>query len=153
MKLTDIDLVLQKENIIKTDKFNLDSIFDKPLQTPNFDKRLKNIIFIGDFKAKMILKYSFNDDSWSIMEISQKSIPYDFQDYSSLTTFSNGDLLVTGGCNYLQYKNTAKKSSYIIHVIDDNKVEFTPFKPLIVQRFSHGSIIVNDIPYVFGNII
>jgi len=100
----------------------------------------------------MILKYCFNDDTWSKLEISQKSIPYDFQDYSSLTKFSNGDLLVTGGCNYLQYKYTAKKSCYLVHIVDPCTLEFTPFKPLIVQRFSHGSIIMNDIPYVFGKI-
>jgi len=148
--LTEIDVVLQKENIIKSGKTNLDVVFDIPSNNNLFNKRLKNVIFIGDYKARMILKYSFNDNSWNTMEISQKSIPYDFQDYSSLTTFSNGDMLITGGCNYLQYKYTAKKSSYLIHTVNDNTIEFTPFKPLIVQRFSHGSIIINDIPYVFG---
>ncbi len=145
-------MALQKDSFLKSNNINLDVVFEMSLTPYLNNKRLKNILFIGDFKAKLILKYSFNDNNWVKMSLSENSIPYDFQDYSSLANFSNSDLLITGGCNYLQYKYTAKKSCFLIHLINNDTLEFIPFKPLIVPRFSHGSIIINDVPYVFGNI-
>lgn len=67
----------------------------------------------------------------------------------SACIFSNGTMILTGGCIYSNYKKTASKNTYLVNIKDSN-VYFKAFKPMVAKRFSHGSIVIKDIPYVFG---
>ncbi len=107
------------------------------------------IIFFGDSKDKLIISYDLDKESWSLMETTVLDLSWELLDYSSVATFSSGEILMSGGCQYTNYRNTAQKSTYLIKVIS-NIIHVFPFRPMIVDRFSHGSLIIKDIPYVFG---
>lgn len=72
-----------------------------------------------------------------------------FLDYMSSCLFPNGNILLTGGCIYSSYKTTASKQTYILNLKEDI-ISFKSFKPMLVKRFSHGSVVIKDTAYVFG---
>jgi N-acetylneuraminic acid mutarotase len=63
--------------------------------------------------------------------------------------YSNGSILLTGGCIYSSYKSSASRNSYLLE-IRNNIVQCKQFKPMLVRRFSHGSVVIKDTAYVFG---
>jgi hypothetical protein len=125
--------------------------FDTNINTKILSRKenFNHILFIGDSKDKLIFKYNLETDEWSTMECSSYGNAFDFLDYSASATLSNGEIIITGGCHYTNYRNTAQKSTFIAKIIS-NSAHVIPFKPMIVDRFSHGCLVIKDIPYVFG---
>jgi len=118
------------------------------LRNPTGDS-INQVLFFGDYKEKIIMSYNLNLNVWSKVEASQADESFELLDYSSVSTFPNGDMLLTGGCQYTNYNNSAQKTAYLIKFVS-NMVRILPFRSLITDRFSHGSLIIKNIPYVFG---
>ena len=87
-------------------------------------------------------------EQWTKIEYTNFNI-FDFLDYSAINKFDNGELLITGGCIYTNFRHTAQKSAYKAK-LHGNVISFTPFRAMNINRFSHGLLIIKDIPYVFG---
>lgn len=67
----------------------------------------------------------------------------------SACAFNNGTILLSGGCIYRNYKNTASKNAFLL-TVKDEKIYYQPFKDMNNKRFSHGSLVVREKAYVFG---
>lgn len=111
------------------------------------------ILFIGDSKDKSILLFNKKNFSWKKLENSILG-EYEFLDYCCLTKFgSESAYLISGGCIYSNYKNTAVNSTYLAKIIyhkENFLVSFIPFKAMNKPRFSHGSCALRGKAYVFG---
>jgi hypothetical protein len=127
--------------------------YDSNIKITNYiiDKRenYNSVIFAGDTKDKFFLKYNLEKNSWTMLDLGDIDTHFDFWDYSAIDTYPNGDILITGGCFYFSYKNTAQRNTFLLKV-EGNKVKLEPHKPMLVQRFSHGCLIIKGVPYVFG---
>lgn len=135
------------ENIfIQKMDFYLD---DKLFSMSNLNKK-PSIFFFGDSKDNIILSYSIEENKFS--EIKDTIISdYVFKDYSSITHLKNNNFIITGGCKYSNYKNTASNLVFLITIDENNVVSFIEIKHLNLERFSHGSCTFNGNVYVFGN--
>lgn len=111
------------------------------------------ILFIGDSKDKSILLFNKKNFFWKKLENAILG-EYEFLDYCCLTKFgAESAYLITGGCIYSNYKNTAVNSTYLAKILNHKEnflVSFTPFKPMNKPRFSHGSCSIRGKAYVFG---
>jgi len=112
------------------------------------NENFNSIIFLGDSKDKLILNFNLETEQWTKIEYTNFNI-FDFLDYSAINKFDNGELLITGGCIYTNFRHTAQKSAYKAK-LHGNVISFTPFRAMNINRFSHGLLIIKDIPYVFG---
>jgi hypothetical protein len=143
IKFSDIkwkeDIIFQKKEIV------LESLLEDKKQT----YLKETIIFLGDSKDKIILNYNLIQGKWQRMNVSVGS-EYDNLDYSCVINYNNEGLLMSGGCIYSNYRNTASKSTYLIKILSEKEVTFIQFKPLNAERFSHGSCILKGAAYVFG---
>jgi hypothetical protein len=148
-------LLNEKSKInFKTIKFNDDVIFaKKEILLDSFineEFKLKNhIILLGDYKDRVLLNFDLINKKWTKME-STFGGEFAFLDYSCILQYKNDILLITGGCVYSNYRNTASKSCFLAKVISRDQITFTEFKPLCSERFSHGSCVVKGTPFIFG---
>lgn len=146
IKIEELNIDFDPKKLVFEDSIK----YDVYSNTGNYRKdNFSHILFFGDTKDKLLLLYSFENDAWSVIESVNFDSSWEFFDYSSVSSFSSGDLLLTGGCHYTNYRNTARKSTYLIK-ISGNSINIHPFHPLLIDRFSHGSLIIKDVPYVFG---
>lgn len=138
----------------KNIKWSEDIIFNKnEILLDEFikdDNKLKDhILLIGDYKDKIILNYDIINKTWNKME-STFGAEYEFLDYSCMIKYKHDLILITGGCVYSNYRNTASRNTYLAKVISKEQITFSEFKPMLMERFSHGNCIVKGVPYVFG---
>lgn len=147
LKITELKIDFNPKKLMSEEcvKYDYNINMNQLLNKDNFN----HILFFGDTKDKIILCYNIEEDNWEVLGTYIIGNNFDFMDYSSSCVFSNGDILISGGCVYSNYRTTAKKWTYLCKVIS-NILHIMPFKPLLVERFSHGSLIIKDIPYVFG---
>jgi len=116
------------------------------------NENFNSIIFLGDSKDKLIISFNLETEQWHKIEYTNFNI-FDFQDYSATARFDNGEILITGGCIYTNFRHTAQKSVYKAKIQPSGDViSFTGFRPMNINRFSHGLLIIKDIPYVFGKL-
>jgi hypothetical protein len=117
-----------------------------------FDNIKDLILFIGDSKDKSILLFNKKNFSWKKLENSILG-EYEFLDYCCLSKFSENTYLISGGCVYSNYKNTASNSTYLVKIVNHNEnflISFLPFKSMNKARFSHGSCQLRKKTYLFG---
>jgi hypothetical protein len=150
LKYMELQCDFNPRKMLTLEKINYDNNNIIPTNYLTNKKENHNaIIFFGDTKDKCVLKYNFDSEEWGFLEIGEVCQEFDLWDYSAIDAYPNGDILITGGCFYINYKNSAQKSTYIAKLID-NKVVVSQHKPMLVNRFSHGCLIIKGIPYVFG---
>ncbi len=107
------------------------------------------IFFIGDSRDNIILLYKINESKFT--ELKEILISdFVFKDYSSLSIFKNNSYIITGGCKYSNYKNTASNSVYLLNIDENYVITFVDMPPMNTERFSHGSCLIDDTIYVFG---
>ena len=138
----------------KTIKWTDDIIFNKReillAEAMRSESRLKShILLFGDSKDRTILNFDLASRKWTKME-QTFSREFESLDYSSIAQYKPDTILITGGCIYSNYRNTATKNTYLANVIKENQITFSEFKPMICERFSHGLVVVKGVPYVFG---
>lgn len=118
----------------------------------DFENLKDLILFIGDSKDKTILLFNKKNFHWKKLENSILG-EYEFLDYCCLTNFNENSYLISGGCVYSNYKNTANNSTYLVKIIQNNEnflISFSPFKQMNKARFSHGSCQLRKKTYLFG---
>lgn len=118
----------------------------------DFDSLNDLILFIGDSKDKSILLFNTKNFYWIKLENSLLG-DYEFLDYSCLSQFGENSYIVTGGCIYSNYKNTAVNSTYILKILhykENFLLSCVPFKQMNKQRFSHCSCNLRKKVYVYG---
>jgi hypothetical protein len=113
------------------------------------------VLFFGEICDNKILKYCFQDNHWSYVNykdypVNNSASNQNFQNYSKAASFSNGNILITGGCNNLNNKCTVAARTSIAILNQDKSLTIAEFKPMLNNRFSHGCLIIKDTPYVFG---
>lgn len=108
-----------------------------------------HIILFGDSKDRTIINFDLCCKTWTKME---QAFTKEFEslDYSCICQYKPDTILITGGCIYSNYRNTATKNTFLAKIIKENQITFTEFKPLLSERFSHGISVLKGIPYVFG---
>jgi len=134
------------ENIfIKKSEFYLD---DK-LYSMTKRNSVASIIFFGDSRDNIVLSYNIQENKFNeLKEIIVSD--FIFKDYSSISNFKNNIFIITGGCKYSNYKNTASNSVFLVTIDEDNVVSFAEISSLNMERFSHGSCLLVNKIYVFG---
>ncbi len=149
-----------KYKIIKSEE-NADSHFQSYLSKSSFydfSDFSDLILFIGDSKDKSILLFNKKNFCWKKLENAILG-EFEFLDYCCLTKFCSAEsedaysYLISGGCIYSNYKNTAVNATYLAKLLSYKEnflVSFTPFKPMNKPRFSHGTCSLRGKPYVFG---
>jgi kelch-like protein 2/3 len=147
LKLTEINIDLNLKKLITEENIKYNT--SNSLSLISKKEILNNILFFGDTKDKLILRYNIEEEKWSIQEFQCAEENFECLDYASAAVYSNGDILLTGGCHYSSYRNTASKNTFIAK-IKNNIIHITSHKPMLIDRFSHGSLIIKDVPYVFG---
>lgn len=156
IKISELNIEINPHRLVSEEFIKFD-LMSGPLKNSSYSssaiypkkENFNHVLFFGDSKDKLILNYSFENDAWNVLETVCIDSSFELQDYSSVSSFSSGDILLTGGCQYTNYRNTAQKSTYLIK-FNSKVIHIFPFKPMIVDRFSHGSLIIKDVPYVFG---
>lgn len=114
------------------------------------EQHVKNtVVFFGDSKSKVVLSFDLVSQKWDTIECSA-GCDYDNFDYSCATRYDKDTLLLTGGCIYSNYRNTATKSVFLAKFISPKEIMFSRFKSMNIERFSHGMSIVRGIPFVYG---
>jgi hypothetical protein len=149
------NLVSYKSKIkFKTVKWSDDMIFSRKEvaldELMKSESILKNhVLLFGDSKDRTILNFDLMNIKWIKME---QTFTKEFEslDYSSIAQYKSDTILITGGCVYSNYRNTASRNTYIAKIIKENQITFSEFKPLLSERFSHGLVVVRGVPYVFG---
>lgn len=118
----------------------------------DFEDLTDLILFIGDSKDKSILLFNKKNFIWKKLENSILG-EYEFLDYCCLTKNSDNSYLISGGCIYSNYKNTAVNSTYLAKILKHKEnflISFIPFKQMNKPRFSHGSCTLKGKVYVYG---
>ena len=108
-----------------------------------------HIVFFGDSKDRMIISFNLQTQKWHKLE-SSFGIDYEYLDYSCVVWLKNEMLLITGGCVYSNYKSTASKNTYLVKFNPNSQITFHEYEPMNIEKFSHGSVVLNGVPYVFG---
>jgi hypothetical protein len=149
MKISELKVDFNLRKLLNEESIKYDNKINSSILANCKKENFNSILFFGDSKDKIILHYHLEEDKWVILESYNIGNNFEFYDYSSCAVFGNGDMLLSGGCHYTSYRNTAQKNTYIAKVIN-SIVHIIPFKPMIVDRFSHGSLVIKDVAYVFG---
>ena len=136
-------LCFNDENIFGKKEILLDEIVAEGNKIENY------VVFFGDSKDKLIISFNLQTLKWSKLD-SSFGVDYEFLDYSCVVWLKNDILLISGGCVYSNYKSTASKSTFIVKFNPNNQITFYEFEPMNIEKFSHGSVILNGVPYVFG---
>lgn len=151
------ELIADKTQIkFKDIKWSEDIFFNKKevyleeyLKNDTYERMKNHVILFGDYKDRIILNYDIDGNTWNKMEATIGG-DYEFLDYSCVVQYKSDVLLITGGCMYANYKNTAVKSTYLVNIISPHQVSFMEFKQLSSERFSHGSCVIKGVVYVYG---
>ncbi len=125
--------------LTKTDFYQFDNISDL-------------ILLIGDSKDKTILLFNKKNYTWKKLENSILG-EYEFLDYCCLTKYKDDSYLITGGCIYSNYRNTAVNTTYLTKILNHKEnflISFIPFAQMNKPRFSHGACNLRGKPYVYG---
>jgi hypothetical protein len=113
-------------------------------------ENLKSNIFIfPDAKDVNIFNYDIKNDTFSTSKLLVGS-KHEFLDYSSAVQISEDTILISGGCNYINFRSTATNKTFISKLISKNKFLIKEYIPMNLNRFSHGSLMINGIIYVIG---
>ena len=143
-----------KYKIIKNEESenaNLQNYVDKT-GFYDFQNLTDLILFFGDSKDKSLLLFNKNNYNWKKLENSILG-EYEFLDYSCIIKFTENSYLISGGCIYSNYKNTAVNTTYLAKIMNHKDIfliSFTPFKPMNKPRFSHGNCNLRNKVYVYG---
>ena len=132
------------ENIFGKKEITLDNVINEGNKTENY------IVFFGDSKDRIIISFNLQTNKWNKLE-SSFGVDYDFLDYSCVVWLKNDILMISGGCVYSNYKCTASKNTFIVKFNPNCQITFSEFEPMNIEKFSHGSVVLNGVPYVFGN--
>ena len=124
------------------------------LSANNKDKE-NIVIFFGDSYGKKILEYNFSDDHFSFIEFNHNNLnDLHFNHFehihSKASSFSGGKILITGGFILDNNQRTVTRRTSLVVYNKEKSLSIEAFKPMLNNRFSHGCIISNDTPYVFG---
>jgi hypothetical protein len=122
----------------------------KSLELNSYNHNLKNnIVMVPDIKDSSIINYDIPNNTFSTKQLLIGN-DHEFLDYSSSVQFNEDTIIITGGCNYSNYKNTASNKTYLMKFINDKYISIKEYIPMNINRFSHGSLMINGIVYVFG---
>jgi hypothetical protein len=134
-------------------KWNEDIFFKEnkqSLKLRSYENDFKNNIFVlPDSKDSTILIFDLTTNTFMFKELLIGS-DHEFLDYSSVTQMNEDTLLITGGCNYSNFRNTATNKTFLVKLINKKHVFIKEYIPMNINRFSHGSLLINGIVYVFG---
>lgn len=147
--ITELKLAVDPFKMLKEESIDLKTINEPNYDVINKDNDMSNnIIFFGYSKDNMIINYNMKDDKWSRLEYFYAD-KFKFLDFSASAAFSNSQILITGGCLYTNYRDTASNLTFLFKNIE-NQLTISLYKPMLINRFSHGCLIIKNTPYVFG---
>lgn len=136
-------LSFSDEKIFGSKEITLDEVISEGNTTEDY------IVFFGDSKDRLIISFNLQTNEWNKLE-SSFGLDYEFLDYSCVVWLKNDILLITGGCVYSNYKSTASRNTYIVKFNPNNQITFYEYESMNIEKFSHGSVVLNGVPYVFG---